>query len=122
MNDKLKKLREGLDEIFSEERETIKKDVKYVYEKKIDNLEDQLDKGEIDYDDYEGRLKIFEADLEKAKKAPEEEQKPQVKKIETSEEDADKEVIKNEKGSISSDKVQKIYEEKYKLEKPIWKK
>ena len=81
-------------------------------QKKIDNLEDQLDKGEIDYDDYEGRLKIFEADLEKAKKAPEEEQKPQVKKIETSEEDADKEVIKNEKGSISSDKVQKIYEEK----------
>jgi hypothetical protein len=79
-------------------------------QKKIDNLEDQLDKGEIDYEDYESRLKIFENDLAKAKLIPEEALKPEVKK-EVTEEEADKEIIKNEKGSVSSDKVQKIYEE-----------
>jgi hypothetical protein len=80
-------------------------------QKKIDNLEDQLDKGEIDYEDYESRLEIFEADLAKAKLMPEEAPKQTIKK-EVTEEEADKEIIKNEKGSISSDKVQKIYEEK----------
>ena len=80
-------------------------------QKKIDNLEEQFDKGEIDYDDYTGRLEAFEKDLEKAKKLPEEATKPTVKK-EVTEEEADKEIIKNEKGSISSDKVQRIYEEK----------
>jgi hypothetical protein len=80
-------------------------------QKKIDNLEEQFDKGEIDYDDYTGRLEAFEKDLEKAKKLPEEATKPTVKK-EVTEEEADKEIIKNEKGSISSDKVQTIYEEK----------
>ena len=80
-------------------------------QKKIDNLEEQFDKGEIDYDDYTGRLEVFEKDLEKAKKLPEEAIKPAVKK-EVTEEEADKEIIKNERGSISSDKVQKIYEEK----------
>lgn len=80
-------------------------------QKKIDKLEEQFDKGEIDYDDYTGRLEAFEKDLEKAKKLPEEVTKPAVKK-EVTEEEADKEIIKNEKGSISSDKVQTIYEEK----------
>jgi hypothetical protein len=80
-------------------------------QKKIDNLEEQFDKGEIDYDDYTGRLEAFEKDLEKAKKLPEEVTKPVAKK-EVTEEDIDKEIIKNEKGSISSDKVQTIYEEK----------
>jgi hypothetical protein len=80
-------------------------------QKKIDNLEDQLDKGEIDYEDYESRLEIFEADLAKAKLMPEEAPKPTIKK-EVTEEEADKEIIKNERGSISSDKVQRIYEEK----------
>ena len=80
-------------------------------QKKIDKLEEQFDKGEIDYDDYTGRLEVFEKDLEKAKKAPEEASKPNVKK-EVTEEDIDKEIIKNEKGSVSSDKVQKIYETK----------
>jgi hypothetical protein len=79
-------------------------------QKKIDKLEEQFDKGEIDYDDYTGRLEAFEKDLEKAKKLPEEATKPTIKK-EITEEEADKEIIKNEKGSISSDKVQKIYEE-----------
>lgn len=81
-------------------------------QKKIDNLEEQFDKGEIDYDDYTGRLEAFEIDLEKAKKAPEEAPKPEAKKVEVTEEDSDKEIIKNERGSVSSDKVQKIYEEK----------
>jgi len=81
-------------------------------QKKIDNLEDQLDNGEIDYDDYESRLKIFEADLAKAKLIPEETPKPEAKKVEVSEEEADKEIIKNERSSLSSDKVQKIYDEK----------
>jgi len=80
--------------------------------KKIDNLEEQFDKGDVDYDDYTSRLEAFEIELEKAKKAPEETAKPEVKKVEITEEDADKEIIKNEKGTISSDKVQKIYEEK----------
>jgi hypothetical protein len=80
-------------------------------QKKIDNLEEQFDKGEIDYDDYTGRLEAFEKDLEKAKKLPEEVTKSVAKK-EVTEEDIDKEIIKNEKGSISSDKVQTIYEEK----------
>jgi len=79
-------------------------------QKKIDKLEEQFDQGEIDYDDYTGRLEAFEKDLEKAKKIPEEATKPVVKK-EITEEEADKEIIKNEKGSVSSDKVQKIYEE-----------
>ena len=81
-------------------------------QKKIDNLEDQLDNGEIDYEDYESRLKIFEADLAKAKLTPEEAPKPEVKKVEVSEEEADKEIIKNERSSLSSDKVQKIYDDK----------
>jgi len=81
-------------------------------QKKIDNLEEQLDNGEIDYEDYESRLKIFEADLAKAKALPEEAPKPEVKKVEISDEEADKEIVKAERGSVSSDKVQKIYNEK----------
>jgi hypothetical protein len=81
-------------------------------QKKIDNLEDQLDNGEIDYDDYEDRLKIFEKELAKAKAAPEEAPKPEAKKVEITDEEADKEIVKNERGSVSSDKVQKIYDEK----------
>ena len=81
-------------------------------QKKIDNLEDQLDNGEIDYDDYEDRLKIFEKELAKAKATPEEAPKPEAKKVEITDEEADKEIVKNERGSVSSDKVQKIYDEK----------
>ena len=98
------------DTVRSEQKKLSKARVIEV-QKKIDNLEEQFDKGEIDYDDYTGRLEAFEIDLEKAKKAPEEVEKPIVKK-EVTEEEADKEIIKNEKGSISSDKVQRIYEEK----------
>jgi len=81
-------------------------------QKKIDDLEDQLDNDEIDYDAYENKLKIYEAELAKAKTMPEEAPKPDVKKVEVSDEDADKEIIKNERSSLSSDKVQKIYDDK----------
>jgi hypothetical protein len=82
-------------------------------QKKIDNLEDQLDTDEIDYDTYENRLKIFNEELKKAKSAPEVE-KPEVKKpkVAVTEEEVVREIIKNEKGAIASDKVQKIYDEK----------
>ena len=75
-------------------------------------LED-LKENEGDYDPYEfeqevrkleGKIKR-EIEKEKAGVAP-------VVKKEATEEEADKEIIKNEKGTISSDKVQKIYEEK----------
>jgi len=82
---------------------------------KIDKLEDQFDNDEIEYDDYTNRLTNLEADLKKAKAMPEEEAKPKTEikpKIELSPENEVKEIIKNDKGSVSSDKVQKIYEEK----------
>jgi hypothetical protein len=72
-------------------------------QKKIDNLEEQFDKGEIDYDDYTGRLEVFEKDLEKAKKLPEEVTKPAVKK-EVTKKDTDKEIIKNEKANPVDEK------------------
>jgi hypothetical protein len=80
-------------------------------QKKIDKLEDQFDNDEIEYDDYTGRLEALEEELVKAKAAPEEtEKKPEVKKVVTDEDEV-KEIIKNERGSVASDKVQKIYEE-----------
>jgi len=85
-------------------------------QKKIDKLEDQFDNDEIDYDDYTSRLKTLELELKKAKEAPEEEVKEVIKKPKAEEkvnvEEEVKEIIKNEKGAVSSDKVQKIYEEK----------
>ena len=80
-------------------------------QKKIDNLEDQFDRDEIEYDDYTGRLKAFEEELAKAKLAPEEPEKKTEPKKPITQEDEVKEIIRNEKGSIASDKVQKIYEE-----------
>ena len=79
-------------------------------QKKIDKLEDQFDNDEIDFDDYESRLEEFEKELEKAKAAPEEIKK-EVKK-EVSAEDEVKEIVKSESGSVSSNKVQQIYETK----------
>ena len=82
-------------------------------QKKIDNLEDQLDTDEIDYDTYENRLKIFSEELKKAKLEPEVE-KPKVEKpkVAVTEEEVVREIIKNEKGTIASDKVQRIYDER----------
>ena len=78
-------------------------------QQKIDKLEDQFDNDEIEYDDYTSRLEVLENELEKAKAIPEEAPKPEVKKVEVSDEEADKEVVKSASGSVSSDKVQTIY-------------
>ena len=82
-------------------------------QKKIDKLEDQFDNDDIDYDDYTSRLKTYKDDLNKAKLQPEV-AKPEVKapKTAVTEEEVVKEIIRNEKGTIASDKVQKIYDEK----------
>lgn len=99
---------------YNEEAKASKTKVAEV-QAKIDKLEDQFDNDEIEYDDYTNRLTNLEADLKKAKAMPEEEAKPKTEikpKIELSPEDEVKEIIKNDKGSVSSDKVQKIYEEK----------
>ena len=83
---------------------------------KIDKLEDQYDSGEIDdYAVYENALENLEKELERAKAMPETIAKPKVEtkpKVEATAEDEVNEIIKNEKGSISSDKVQRIYETK----------
>jgi hypothetical protein len=83
---------------------------------KIDKLEDQYDSGEIDdYAVYENALENLEKELERAKAMPETIAKPKVEtkpKVEATAEDEVNEIIKNEKGSISSDKVQRIYEAK----------
>jgi len=87
-------------------------------EKKIQALEDQYDNDELDYDDYESRSEILKASLAKAiaadKAKPKEEAKPEVKKKEVVKDDETevKEIINESKGSISSDKVQQIYNEK----------
>jgi hypothetical protein len=87
-------------------------------EKKIQDLEDQYDNDDLDYDDYESRSKILEASLVKAmaaeKTKPIEEAKPEVKKKEVVKDDETevKEIIAESKGTISSDKVQQIYNEK----------
>jgi hypothetical protein len=75
----------------------------------LEDLEEN--EGDYDPDDFDQQVRNLE---DKIKKAIEKEKAgivPVVKK-EVTEEDIDKEIIKNEKGSISSDKVQTIYEEK----------
>ena len=82
-------------------------------QKKIDKLEDQYDNDEIEYDYYENQISLYEEQLEKAKLEPEPE-KPKVEKpkVAATEEQVVREIIQNEKGTIASDKVQKIYNEK----------
>jgi hypothetical protein len=82
-------------------------------QKKIDKLEEQYDNDQIEYDYYENQIKLYEEQLEKAKLQPEVE-KPKTEKpkaVET-EEQAVRKIIQNEKGAISSDKVQQIYNTK----------
>lgn len=99
-----------------EEKPTIKKSITKVNEvqQKIDKLEDQYDNDEIEYEAYENKLGILKDELKKAKAMPEEVVKPKIEKpkVEVSQEDEVKEIIKNDKGSVSSDKVQQIYEAK----------
>jgi len=82
-------------------------------QKKIDKLEEQYDNDQIEYDYYENQITLYEEQLAKAKLEPEPE-KPKVEKpkVAVTEEEVVREIIKNEKGTIASDKVQKIYEEK----------
>jgi hypothetical protein len=74
-------------------------------------LED-LKENEGDYDPYEFDQEVrklegkIKREIEKEKSGV-----VSVVKKEVTEEDTDKEIIKNERGSVSSDKVQKIYEE-----------
>jgi hypothetical protein len=81
---------------------------------KIDKLEDQYDADEVDYDVYENTLENLQKELEAAQAMPEVEAKPKVEKskVEVTAEEEVNEIIKNEKGTISSDKVQRIYETK----------
>jgi hypothetical protein len=81
---------------------------------KIDALEDQYDNDDIEYDAYENKLAILKEELKKAQALPEVETKPKVEKpkVEINAEDEVKKIIKENKGSVSSDKVQKIYETK----------
>jgi len=86
-------------------------------EERMDALDDQLYEGEIDYDTYENKMLALEkeeADLKR--KVVEEvkvEKKPEVKKKVAIDAEAEiKELIADSKGSISSDKVQQIYNEK----------
>jgi hypothetical protein len=83
-------------------------------EQKIDKLEDQYDNDDIEYDDYVDRLAKLQEELKKAQALPDAEAKPKVEKQKTEikVEDEVKEIIKNDKGSVSSDKVQQIYESK----------
>ena len=87
-------------------------------EKKLVDLDAQFENEEIDYDEYENRAENLEKDLAKAvaaeKAKPREEAKPEVKKKEVVKDDETevKEIIAESKGSISSDKVQQIYNEK----------
>jgi hypothetical protein len=82
-------------------------------QKKIDKLEEQYDNDQIEYDYYENQIKLYEEQLEKAKLQPEvEKPKTEKPKAVATEEEVVKEIIKNEKGAISSDKVQQIYNTK----------
>ena len=82
-------------------------------QKKIDKLNDQFDNDQIEYDYYENQLDLYETQLEKARLEPEVE-KPKVEKpkVAVTEEEVVREIIKNEKGTIASDKVQRIYDER----------
>ena len=101
---------------------------------KSELLKDQLNEledneGDYDPDDFDQRVKSLKGQIARAVEKEKTEVKPTIKK-EVSEEDSVKEIVNNEKGSISSDKVQKIYEEKglsgadeiIKLFRPITKK
>jgi hypothetical protein len=84
-----------------------KSPVELVKQKLVDLEENE---GDYDPDEYDQEVRKLEGELKRAI-AKEATAQPTIKK-EVSEEDVVKEIIKNESGSISSDKVQKIYETK----------
>ena len=75
----------------------------------LDTLEDN--EGDYDPYDYDQRVASLKAQIKRAIEKEKTETKPEVKK-EVSQEDEVKQIIDSEKGSISSDKVQNIYNEK----------
>jgi len=101
-----------------------KSPVELVKQKLVDLEENE---GDYDPDEYDQEVARLEGELKRA--IAKEKTAPVIKK-EVTEEDEVKEIIKNERGSISSDKVQQIYETKgkegaaeiIKLFKPITKK
>ena len=83
---------------------------------KSETLKEQLNEledneGDYDPDDFDQQVASLKAQIKRAIDKEKTEIKPAIKK-EVTEEDAVKEIINNEKGTISSDKVQKIYNEK----------
>jgi len=76
---------------------------------KIADLEEN--EGDYDPDEYDQEVARLEGELKRAIAKEKAEVKPVIKK-EVSEEDTVKEIINNEKGTLSSDKVQQIYDEK----------
>ena len=100
--------------IEGEEEEEKSADLKFSKSSKELKVElEDLKENEGNYDPYEFDQEVLKLEG-KIKRAIEKEKSgvATVAKKEVTEEDIDKEIIKNEKGSISSDKVQKIYEEK----------
>ena len=100
--------------IEGEEEEEKSADLKFSKsskELKLELEDIKENEGDYDPDDFDQQVSNLEG---KIKRAIEKEKSgvATVAKKEVTEEDIDKEIIKNEKGSISSDKVQKIYEEK----------
>jgi hypothetical protein len=87
-------------------------------QKKIDKLEKDYDEDIVEYDEYESKLSNYKRELEKAKLIPEtktaETVKPVVKEVNTVEtlENEAKEIVKENKGKIASDKVQAAYNAK----------
>jgi hypothetical protein len=83
---------------------------------KSETLKEQLNEledneGDYDPDDFDQQVASLKAQIKRAIDKEKTEIKPVIKK-EVTEEDTVKEIINNEKGTISSDKVQKIYNEK----------
>jgi hypothetical protein len=76
---------------------------------KLEELEDN--EGDYDPDDFDQQVDNLKAKIKRAIEKEKTEVKPVVKK-EASDEDEVKEIVRSEKGSVASDKVQKLYEEK----------
>jgi hypothetical protein len=74
----------------------------------LEDLEENV--ADYDPDDFDQQVRNLESKIKKAIEKEKTGVAPVIKK-EITEEEADKEIIKNERGSVSSDKVQKIYEE-----------
>jgi hypothetical protein len=74
---------------------------------KIDKLEDQFDKDEIEYDDYTNRLTNLELELKKAKALPEDAPVVEIKKVETKKSES------TEKAPRSKTNLQNLLDTKY---------